>query len=474
MRHPLLVLALLLSLALPPAALAKAQPTFAPVVAEPSLKLTNCAVICPLRDVLAGSDQNLVVALRPTPPAPTLTADDAQLVLQGDHHHAVRVLDGHFDADPDRVTMATGGALPADHWTGSLLIDPSSGADEVAIPIAIDVREGPDGPLAALVLSVLLGYLISRVFGALPKARFRRKARQLRGAILLKPAVERAVLLPAWERAWELRGDDVAKAQERLDGLVAGANALTTARDVQDEALRSKDALSLVAWVQRVGTALAHVVDAVREGNGADEFPALVGSVESAAAQLRAAEEARRTHDDLVARARAGSPAREPYQAFKAAAAAVDAALTGVSTDPGDDPPDLQPLLAAQQNAFDALEAAHSKKLELTATPTPKAASVGAAAQTVVTAMGWPAPGEDATAVAGARFDVAAALAGALAPLASLVLAIVLLAVGFKVTYLDNASFGATLGDWLALVFWGMAAWGTRQTLTGLGPPAGG
>jgi predicted cobalt transporter CbtA len=67
-------------------------------------------------------------------------------------------------------------------------------------------------------------------------------------------------------------------------------------------------------------------------------------------------------------------------------------------------------------------------------------------------------------------FDLRAIVGDTLGSAASIGVMLVLLAIGFKLTYLDNATFGASCTDWLGLVFWGLAAYGTRQTLTGLGP----
>jgi hypothetical protein len=49
-----------------------------------------------------------------------------------------------------------------------------------------------------------------------------------------------------------------------------------------------------------------------------------------------------------------------------------------------------------------------------------------------------------------------------------------LLLIGFKTTYLDNVTFGASLSDWAALAIWGLAAYGARKTLTGLGASGAG
>jgi hypothetical protein len=83
--------------------------------------------------------------------------------------------------------------------------------------------------------------------------------------------------------------------------------------------------------------------------------------------------------------------------------------------------------------------------------------------------FGWPEPPEEPVA-ADVRFQLAAKLGSFLGPVASAIVALVVLLIGFKTTYLDNATFGASPSDWVAMGIWGLAAYGARRTLTGLGP----
>jgi hypothetical protein len=443
------------------------KPTVAPVVAAPSYQLTNCGGWCAFRDVVAPANQSLVVALRGTPTGAAPPLSKARLVLQGGNHDAVVTLNGTIVTSPLSVRIEAGNKLSPDKWQGSLLIDPTNGADEVAVPVTIDVRNGPLAPLLVLVGSVALGFLITWVLGAVPKVKFTRDMRDARAKILSRPASEKGILIDLWQETWELRGSDFSTAAAHLKSLQSGMTALDTARDVQDNALRSPTALALGPWVQRIGSATAAVVQAVRAY--ATDYASATALVKATADQLEEAEAAKQTVDDLQQRARAATSDRDLYRAFQAAAQAVSSALHGVSPDPKQDPPDLDELVAELQATFRALEAAHGSALRAVAAGVVRPAGIGETVSTVADALGWPAPSSVAPQ---SRFDIAAAAAGALSPAASTSVVVVLLAVGFKITYLDNMTFGATLGDWLALVFWGLAAWGTRKTLTGLAAPS--
>jgi len=454
-------------------------PSLAPVVDKASREVTNCSTACWLRNGLTTSNQSLAVALRHIGPPGNAAPVAARLVLQGAHHGEIRVFRGKsvtVDAaggaeTEDTISVELINALPPDHYTGALLMDVSTGADQVVQPVDIQVRAGPFWPLMLLIGAVVAGGLITWLLSMRPKVQFRNSADRLRARIDNLPESERSILLPLWNETWRLRTSAFATAQTQLAALEAGADALRECRNVQDDAMRLPGALSLTPWLQRIGTATEKVVDAVRSYQAVygKELARVTGSID----EFKDARQAKATTDALERRARPAHASGPPYAAFRNAVEAVRKALEGASPDPAQPAPDLGPLLRSLRNAFEKLEEAHGQALPDALPGAPVAAGVGAGVGVVTTILGWPAP----VAVAGARdrptrFDFTTGVAALIGPLASVAVAVVLLAVGFKTTYVDNATFGATLADWLTLVFWGLAAWGARQALTGLGKPA--
>ena len=65
--------------------------------------------------------------------------------------------------------------------------------------------------------------------------------------------------------------------------------------------------------------------------------------------------------------------------------------------------------------------------------------------------------------------DVTATLTSWLGTIASIAVMLFVLVAGFTTTYLGNATFGAAASDWVTLFLWGLAAYGGRKTITGLG-----
>jgi hypothetical protein len=442
-------------------------PTVAPIVEKSSRAVTTCVWWCGLRDVVTGANEDLVVAFRQTSKAGTVTIAGQGLVLQRDHSASVDKLDGEVLHTPERVVVDVGGLEQADHYSGSLTVQPSGEADPVAVPVAVDVRQGPEIPILFLLGSVLAGLLITKGLSSQPKVAFRSSALRLKDRIEAMPASEGGILLPLWEATWKLRRKDRSTAKRHMEALDKGADALGGARDVQDAALRGHDALTLVPWIQRIGNATDAVVQAVRSYQ--DSYDAELATVEATADQLRGAEETKRILDDLVARARAASSERGAYRDFQSAAKEVTDALKGVSPDPSELPTDLDALLAALRQRFEDLERAHGSKLvAAVGVSGPLPAGLGEIAAEAVSALGWPTPAALGRLHA-ARVELVTGMARVLLGIAGLAALVVLVAVGFKTTYLDNPTFGATSTDYLKLIFWGVAAYGTRVTLTGLG-----
>jgi hypothetical protein len=450
----------------PAAAATPPPPTVAPVVAQPSRQLTQCVWLCFLRDLVAGAPEDLVVAFHQQAEGGAVTVADPQLILQRDHGASVERLSGTTAQTPERALVDVSGLAHPDHYAGTLTVQPSGSADPIAVPVTVDVREGPELALMALVVAVVAGWGLSRLLGIRPKVAFRSSALGLRDRIADMPASERAVLTPLWEDTWRLRTSGDGTARAHIDSLSKGTDALRRARDLQDTALREHDALYLVPWVQRMGNATNDVIEAVR--SYAESFDAALATVQSTTEQLGAAEQARRTVEDLEARAEPASGVGAPYDEFQAAAKAVTDALAGVSPEPSLDPPGLDPLLAVLRERFATLETAHGGLRAPQAAQGLGPAGIGAVAAQGITALGWPVAGT-ARDGRGVRLGIETGLAQLLLTVAGLAALIVLLAVGFKTTYLDNPTFGAALIDYLKLAFWGVAAYGSQTALTGLG-----
>jgi hypothetical protein len=313
---------------------------------------------------------------------------------------------------------------------------------------------------------VILGVVIRRLLDLRGATRFHEEAQDLKKRIEVLPAVERTILEPLWDQMWAGRDSDLTTAQTRLKALVAGAAALQETRDAQDEALRSPQAMTLTAWVQRIGSATSQLIKAVE--SFAPSYDEKVGAVTAAQREFASAAAAKAELDELTVRALPAFGAGASYADFQNAAKQLESAIANVSPDASQAVPDLEPLLEKVRQTFAVLEGAHGSPLERSSAAAVAADRRGVVAG-LVSALGWPAAG---AAVSGglSDFDIRAVTGKWFGDLAAIGVMLVLLAIGFKVTYLDNATFGANLTDWLALGVWGLAAYGARQTLTGLGP----
>jgi len=477
-RSSLTAATLIAALAAPAAAEEPATPTFSPIVEKPAFQFTKCAVWCWARDVVGPTTSSVVVALRRVPTAEEIEPSDSRLALQSNHDDDVRTLPGVFEkrasaATQDSITVDPKlSELPPGHYSGSLIFDVSSGANPVAVPVGLDVRLGPELPLFVLIASVFAGALLGLLLDQRPKAKFKKSADALRERIASLPAEEQEILFPLWTTVWDERGDKSAAA--KLAALEKGADALVRCRDVQDDALQLPEAVALPQWIRRIGVAVQGVIQAVR--SFAASYDDKLADVARTADEFKAAAAVEEELAEKEVRARAASQQRNEHLRFTTAVKQARAALKGVSTQPSQPVPDLDGPLQAVRDAFTALEAAHGSPLDaVPETGGARAAGLGEVEGLMLSLLGRPVRGEVAEGAEAARagsaraFDAGAWFGGKLGPLAATAVAVVLLAVGFKVTYLDNMTFGATLTDWLTLVFWGLAAWGARRTLTGLG-----
>lgn len=439
-------------------------------------QFTACVDSCRFRDLLFGSDESLDVAVRSTGPSEKAKPTSPRLVLQRQVNGSIDVLQGEavtFEAaesaeEQDHFAIDLGELDGPSEYTGALLFGLSNGADPISIPVTLKIREGPLWPLIALIGAVILGAVIRWLLDLRGATRFHEEAQDLKKRIEALPAVERTILEPLWNQMWAGRDSDLTTAQTRLKALVAGADALQETRDAQDEALRSPQAMKLTAWVQRIGSATSQLVMAV--GSFAPSYDEKVGAVTAAEREFAAAAAAKAELDELTARALPASGAGTPYTDFQNAAGQLEDAIAGVSPDASQAAPDLEPLLEKMRQTFAVLESAHGSPLEGISAGAVAAGRRGVVAS-LVSALGWPAAAAGA-AVSGSLsgFDIRAVIGKWFGDLAAIGVMLVLLVIGFKVTYLDNATFGANLTDWLALGVWGLAAYGARQTLTGLGP----
>ncbi|MDW5593758.1 hypothetical protein VSS74_05400 [Conexibacter stalactiti] len=452
------------AIALPASAQGAAAPTFAPVIAEPAQRLTTCSLPCAGNDLVTDAGDDVVILIRPKPRTAEVSVARALLVLQGDHDPTVEELAGTSDGsgDPRQVTIAVGDRLAPDHYDGALLLTPSSSADQVVIPFSLDVRYGPLLPLLLLVFGLFFGWLIERIFKLAPKREFSTAAERLRQRINALPASEKALLTPLFDATRELRGQDLATATRQLDSLEAAVRALRQSRDLQDAALSDPFRMTLVAWVQRLEGTVGALGDAIR--SYAAGFDREVAAVQRAAEELMQAHAAGLQLTDLSSRAEQAAQKDAAYDAFTQTVEAARRAIADVSPDPGDAAPALPPLLAEVRRRYDLLQPAQAAA----APGTPLPAGVGGVLGTASAAL----PATVLLTSPGATFDTLADIAKTAIPIASGIVVLVVLAIGFKLTYLDDATFGASISDWSALFVWGLAAWGTRQALTGLGPPA--
>lgn len=470
-----LVAGLVLGSALPAAA--TDTPSFAPVNSKTTWRLTTCSWDCPLRDLLEGDRHRyLVIPLHRTgPPDSSVLPVNPYLSLQGEHSGQTLMFAGTaityaapgVAGAPDILTIDLGDQIQADHYTGSLVTQTSTQADPVAAPVDLQVRNSPTGAIVVLVLAVAAGFGLTRLLDQQPKADFVSSAQKLLDKIRGLPDSERRVLVPLWNQLWNERGSQFETAQTHLKSLYAGTDALRKCRNAQDEALRYADLAKLTPWVQRIGGATNRVVTAV-QGFTAN-YDDSVRLVWQAQREASAAHDLNLQVNALVVKAAPAQGTGQLYTAFLQAAQDFRTALAGVSPDPTQAAQDLNPLFQNVKNAFDALEASHPLPPPVGA---PVAAGVGGVGA-LIGFLGWPARTNGDTDVAAQRsFDLGAAIAKNLGPVGASLVFLVLLVIGLKTSYLDNAVFGSTWSDWAALVIWGLAAYGTRKTLTGIGASA--
>jgi hypothetical protein len=449
---------------------------FAPITERTSLQLTNCSTLHFFCNALGESgQQDLVVVLRQTGTVtPRQIPASSYLVLQADRDSQPRIFNGKNaitftpaqNGTPALVSVDLANALPADHYTGALVLGATSGFKSVDAPVEIDARDGPFLPLIVLLGAVLAGALISLFFEKIrPKVDFDDKASSFLRRVNILPAVEQEVFRQPWQQVLSERDTDLRTAEQHLTALARGIDALRRVRDAQDEAMGTSGYEQLLGWVQRIGGATRDVISAIQGFHA--PYDMQVALVYQAKKDFADALQVHGTVQSLKRRAGAARGTGHPYQQFLESAKQVSEALEHVSPDPHQRAPDLAPLIKATQDAFALLEQAHGSPL-----PEPQGQAVAAgigAVSALASLLGWPAVATDVGGQARMPFDLAVRAGRWLRPAVSIVVAVTLLAIGFKTTYLDNVTFGATVSDWVGLVIWGLAAYGARKALTGLG-----
>jgi hypothetical protein len=401
-------------------------------------------------------------------PAPA----DAYLVLVGDHHHQVVTYtsasgDVAFTGAnglgvPATVTVKLGTALRPDHYTGELVLSAADNGEPIVIPADVQVRYDAVIPIGVLVAAILLGAIVTWIFEQRPKVKFTRQAQQFLAQAKKLPTAERSVLMQGWAQVKVERAQDLKTAQAHLNALVLGLDVLRRCRDIQDAVARAPGFERVINWVQRVGAAIRRVTDDVAAFQS--PYNQALQLVRTTKSQFDAAVAAAREIDSLDRRAEQAQQNQQAYVRYTKTSAALHKVLDGVSPDPDVSAQDVTPYLAAARIAFEQLASAAGHPLyELAGGAKP------ARTARAVNVFGWPEPPIEPVA-ADVRFQLAAKVGGLLAPVASAVVALVVLLIGFNTTYLDNATFGASPSDWVAMGIWGLAAYGARRTLTGLGP----
>jgi hypothetical protein len=438
-------------------------------------RLTKCDGWCGPTALVGTSDDLRYLTLVPqggTPPA--LNPTDLFVLLQADGDGPTRTIQAQAVAPDPIQNQAVDVSvrfqdLPAGHYVGSLVQFATGGTSTVIAPVDLQVRDGPLWAVFWLIVSVVAGAVVSWLFELRKKAQFKRGIRQLRARIAVLPKRDQLILEPLLDVIWADRASNFDVAAGRLTALTAGAQALQTSRDLQDSALSHAEASDLSGWVQRVTAATDAVVLAVQQY--ATNYDDCVGKVRHAATELDDAVKALQSIQSME-RSAAGAPNRgDAYTVFIAAAQHVHTELNTVSPDPAQPAPDLEPALASAESSFKALMATNTlqpqigRDVEFAYGGGRNALAFGLFPGTAL--LGPPSllgP------LKNAWFDFTAAVGNVGAGVASIVSMLVLLAIGFQTTYLGNATFGTKITDWLTLVFWGLAAYGARRTLTGLGP----
>jgi hypothetical protein len=451
------------------AAAPAAPPTVAPVLDTTTRKLTNCSRrSCFFRNWLVGKNQKLTVVLRDTAnSAGPVQLTGGQLVLEGENTGGNRIIPAGSAANgqqatptaPAVVTIDLDNDLHPDHYHGALLVQ-VDGADPVAANVDVQVRAEPGLPIAVLILTVIIGLALSLVISKRPAISFAKSATKLHVKIDNLPADERRILAPLFNETMKLRGVNFATAQSQLAALSAAVGALVVAHRIHASAWRQRGARAVPNWLQRVDSADTSLVGHILAYHASyDDDVALL---EQARADLNTAVATKELVDELAQRA-VNAPPGPDLTAFETDLSAYRTALSGASGDVATPAPDLLPLVRNVELSFARLPVDRPERrvehvIEELGTEHAQARSA---------APEGDRPDDDA--VAAAIFDRGVALAAPFERLVPIVVWILLLAIGFKTTYLDNATFGASRSDWLTLIAWGIAAWGAKQSLTGLG-----
>jgi hypothetical protein len=453
-----------------------ASATVTPVFANFAWNVTNCDAVCPGRGLFSdGTGVHSVVLVPSEGATQSISVSKARLVVDGSrsdltiYPEAVTSAD-RPDSDGDLVLyVQIPDDLDPDAYATSVVFSPGGEAGDVIVPGTMKVRHGPALPLLVLVVSVVAGFVLTKLLGARPYRDFLTRLGKLDKKIEVLPDVERTIVKPLADATREQRGADFTEAQRRLRALESGVAALIEARNAQDGLVKAlKGHRPPVGWLQRVDAAHSALHAAIYRYRVDLAEP--LGTI---AHEIGVCEQAS-LHDQrlqvLMATASRARQYAAEYSAFSDVSAALRAALDNVSPALDQAPPELQPLADSVESRFGRLDAAYQRDhgdqpIPVPVVPTLAAGLGPATAATAVTEGIERVPSRP---WANWQIDAAAWMARLTFPVIAVIVAALVLLIGFKVSYLDNATFGATVDDWLALVLWGFAAFGARESLTGL------
>jgi hypothetical protein len=337
------------------------------------------------------TEKHLSIALpSPSPSASPLQAGQPQTGEQSQS-----LTDSRFITVP--VTLDYG-ALPPDHYTGTIYLSLKGQTASIKVPVDINVRSGPLWPLLFLLGGIILGKLVKYMQDkGNPKADALVSVNRVEYRLQSAHEDDRAIIAPmVAEARRRINEDDVEQVTPLIKSIEARLATLNELREIE---------------ARLVGKEQHPVVQEIK------------GHIQQARELIRLGQDADvKTHVD-----------------------AIKTALVGLSTTMmGDD----------QQPNPDIMEAFTSAKTAAAATD--RATMIAPAAgpptrwRRIRNGLVW---------LTGVSDEVRTeATLWILRPLLWLVLILGLIALGMKSLYVDNPIFGASSFDYLSLIFWGLSA----------------
>ena len=286
---------------------------------------------------------------------------------------------------------------------------------------------------------MLVGMIATWLAGLGNAKRLYRDHARLEAEVDVLPDKERAILAPLLTQSWELRGENPNRAASQIAALREGATALVAARDVQDGLENALVGKRWPAWMHRVRRAAAALTDAVSTYE--TSYDSVLVTLRNEAAACKQAIDARAHTDNLQRRAKVAQHDAKlitQYSAFAQSAKLLVDSIDGVDPDPSSPGPDVPVLTHNVDTDFTALEAEHRRVhgQPLPTAPAPIVPSGLAADGAPPSPVAPPAARPTSNWV----FDLKVWIGRTAGPIVPLIVAVVLLAIGMKVSYLDNAN----------------------------------